>query len=176
MLTMTHSTSLRVSPQVFFHRNCVLIIWEMRNAYYSKVLELMVNSRRVRPTCQMRTCSALPMDQTPSGDSSSLDFPPRYPRSLSSPSSPSSTPLSPTLHHSMDGEECEDGDITEPIASCTSLPPASPRENGRHEVSIQMMMMVMMMMMMMFHQNWHHRQMHYLHACTRAKILPTVAI
>lgn len=98
--------------------------------------------------------------------------PPRYPRSLSSPSSSpfssSSTPLSPNLHHSMDGEECEDGDITEPIASCTSLPPASPRENGRHEVSIQMMMM--------FHQNWHHRQMHYLHACTRAKILPTVAI
>ena len=34
----------------------------------------------------------------------------------------------------MDGEECEDGDITEPIASCTSLTPASPRENGRHEV------------------------------------------
>ena len=74
MLTMTHSTSLRVSPQVFCHRNCVLIIWEMRSAYYSKVLELMGNSRRVRPTCQMRTCSALPMDWTHSGDSLSLDF------------------------------------------------------------------------------------------------------
>merc|ERR1719158_307661 len=37
---------------------------------------------------------------------------------------------------SMEDEEVEDDDITEPIASCTSLPagPASPRENGRHEV------------------------------------------
>jgi len=71
MLTMTHSTSLRVSPQA-------------------------------SPT-------HLP-DEDLLGISNGLDA------------------------FSMDGEDCEDGDITEPIASCTSLTPASPRENGRHEV------------------------------------------
>ena len=85
MLTMTHSTSLRVSPQVVcsvIESIFVLIIWEMRNANElfigSEILELTVICRQVRPTCQTKTCWALPMDQMPSGDSSLLNIPPLH--------------------------------------------------------------------------------------------------
>ena len=117
----------------------------------SEIIDFMVNFRQVPPTSQTRTYLASPMDWMPLGNSCLIPHPQKKTSlsywSVIVPPLLLYHPPQTYIQHvqsSMDGEECEDGDITEPIASCTSLTPASPRENGRHEVSVK---------------NWHHHQM-----------------
>ena len=89
MLTMTHSTSLRASPQVKLSELwnflsvlqivCLIILEREKCILFirSEIIDFMVNFRQVPPTSQTRTYLASPMDWMPLGNSCLIPHPPK---------------------------------------------------------------------------------------------------